>query len=39
MITIEITETPKTADDEVKLLSDFMNQYQDEADRMTGKID
>jgi hypothetical protein len=34
-----ISEKPDTTDEEVKLLSDFMNQYQDEADRLTGKID
>jgi hypothetical protein len=36
---LDISEKPDTADEEVKLLSDFMNQYQDEADRLTGKID
>jgi len=36
---LNISEKPETADEEVKLLSDFMNQYQDEADRLTGKID
>ena len=36
---LDISEKPETADEEVKLLSDFMNQYQDEADRLTGKID
>jgi len=29
---------PKTAEEEVQYLSDFMNQYQDEADRLTRKI-
>ena len=33
-----VSEKPETTDEEVKLLSDFMNQYQDEADRLTGKI-
>ena len=36
---LDISEKPDTADEEVKLLSDFMNQYQDEADRLTSKID
>ena len=36
---LDISEKPNTTDEEVKLLSDFMNQYQDEADRLTGKID
>ena len=36
---LDISEKPETTDEEVKLLSDFMNQYQDEADRLTGKID
>ena len=35
---LNISEKPETAKEEVKLLSDFMNQYQDEADRLTGKI-
>ena len=35
---LEITEKLKTAKDEVQLLSDFMNQYQDEADKLTGRI-
>ena len=35
---LDISEKPDTTDEEVKLLSDFMNQYQDEADRLTGKI-
>ena len=35
---LNISEKPKTAEKEVQLLSDFMNQYQDEADRLTGKI-
>ena len=33
-----VSEKPGTADEEVKLLSDFMNQYQNEADKLTGKI-
>ena len=36
---LDISKKPDTTDEEVKLLSDFMNQYQDEADRLTGKID
>ena len=35
---LDITEKLKTVEKEVQLLSDFMNQYQDEADRLTGKI-
>ena len=35
---LDITEELKTAEEEVQLLSDFMNDYQDEADRLTGKI-
>ena len=35
---LDISEKPDTTDEEVKLLSDFINQYQDEADRLTGKI-
>ncbi len=35
---LNITEELKTASEEVQNLSDFMNQYQDEADRLTGKI-
>ena len=35
---LSITEELKTAEEEVQHLSDFMNQYQDEADRLTGKI-
>mgnify|MGYP000019867990 CR=1 FL=1 len=35
---LDISEKPDTADEEVKLLSDFMNQYQDEVDKLTGKI-
>ena len=33
-----ISEKLETAEKEVQLLSDFMNQHQDEADRLTGKI-
>ena len=36
---LDISEKPDTTDEEVKLLSDFINQYQDEADRLTGNID
>ena len=35
---LNIIEKLKTAKEEVQLLSDFMNHYQDEADRLTGKI-
>ena len=35
---LNITKELKTAEEEVQQLSDFMNQYQDEADRLTGKI-
>ena len=35
---LEIIGKPITADDEIHMLSNFMNQYQDEADRLTGKI-
>ena len=35
---LNITEELKTAKEEVQYLSDFMNKYQDEADRLTGKI-
>ena len=35
---LEITEKPETAEEEIQLLSYFMNQYQDKADRLTGKI-
>ena len=35
---LDITEKSKTPEEEVQLLSDFMNQYQDEADKLTGKI-
>ena len=33
-----ISEKLETAEKEVQILSEFMNQYQDEADRLTGKI-
>ena len=36
---LEFSEKPETAEEEVKLLSDYMNRYQDEVDRITGKID
>mgnify|MGYP001161285906 FL=1 len=35
---LNITEDLKTAEEEIQHLSDFMNQYQNEADRHTGKI-
>ena len=35
---LDITEELKKPKEEVQLLSDFMNHYQDEADRLTGKI-
>ena len=35
---LNISEKPETAEKEVQILSEFMNQYQDEADRLTGKI-
>ena len=35
---MEINPPPVNNDEEVKLLSDFMNHYQDEVDRMSGKI-
>ena len=35
---LNITKELKTEEEEVQHLSDFMNQYQDEADRLTGKI-
>ena len=34
----EITTPPANNEEEIKLLSDYMNHYQDEVDRMTGKI-
>ena len=35
---MEINTPPANNEEEVKLLSDFMNQYQDEVDRMSSKI-
>ena len=35
---MDIKEKPNTSEEEVELLSKFMNYYQDEADRFTGKI-
>ena len=35
---LNISEKPETAEKEVQRLSEFMNLYQDEADRLTGKI-
>ena len=35
---LNITGNLKSAEEEVQLLSDFMNQYQDKADKLTGKI-
>ena len=35
---LKIEEKPSTASEEVKIISEFINYYQDEADRMTGKI-
>ena len=35
---MEITEQLSTSDDEVRFLSEFINYYQDKADRLTGKI-
>ena len=35
---LEIATPPANNEEEVKLLSDYMNHYQDEVDRMTGKI-
>ena len=35
---LDISEKPETAEKEIKLLSDFMNKYQNEADNITGKI-
>ena len=36
---LDISNKPDTAKEEVKFLSDFMNKYQDEADKLMGKID
>ena len=35
---IKIKGKPSTSEEEVQLLSDFINHYQDEADRLSGKI-
>ena len=35
---LQIDSPPANNEEEVKLLSDYMNHYQDEVDRMTGKI-
>ena len=35
---MEITGKPSSAEEEVQLLSEFMNRYQDEVDHITGKI-
>ena len=35
---LEIATTPENNEEEIKLLSNYMNHYQDEVDRMTGKI-
>ena len=35
---LEIATPPANNEEEIKLLSDYMNLYQDEVDRMTGKI-
>ncbi len=35
---MKITEQLSTSDDEVRFLSEFINYYQDKADRLTGKI-
>ena len=35
---IEITEKLSTSEEEVRFLSEFINYYQDKADRLTGKI-
>ena len=35
---LEIINKPKTSEEEVKILTDFMNTYQNEADKLTGKI-
>ena len=35
---LEITTPPENNEEEIKLLSNYMNHYQDEVDRMTGKI-
>ncbi len=35
---LEITTPPENNEEEIKLLSDYMNHYQDKVDRITGKI-
>ena len=35
---LEITENPSTSEEEVQLLTNFINHFQDEADQLTGKI-
>ena len=35
---LDIAEKPSTSEEEVQLLTNFINHYQDEADRLTGKI-
>ena len=35
---LKIEEKPSTASEEVKIISEFINYYQDKADRLTGKI-
>ena len=36
--TLAIKDKPKTAEEEVQILTSFMNYYQDEADKLTRKI-
>ena len=35
---MDIAEQPSTSEEEVRLLSEFINYYQDKADKLTGKI-
>ena len=35
---LKIDSNPATTNEEVNLLTNFINQYQDEADRMAGKL-
>ena len=35
---MDISKKPSTSEEEVQLLSEFMNRYHDEVDRLTGKI-
>ena len=35
--TLVIKDKPKTAEEEVQILTSFMNYYQDEADKLTQK--